>query len=173
MSQNKKWIFVMIIALIVINLWQWWPITKQAGLLGEQQRSGQVHASDLSLSGYAIENKGVRTVRRDLFVMSVPKKEKTITKKLSVTKKPKIKMPKKSAKTFKQYQKRSSLNQFKLVGVLFHNGEKNVYLVKDDKDYAVKRGDKIEGRYLVKEVTVKTITLLESRTRKSSIITMH
>ena len=173
MSQRKKQVFIIIFVLFVLNLWQWWPVTKQTGLLGAQQISKQIHANDLSLSGYAIENEDIRNVRRDLFVMPVEKIKKVITKKQSMAKKQIIKTPKKADKIIKQQQKSSGLNRFKLVGVLFQNGEKNAYLVMDDKDYSVKKGDEIEGRYLVKEVTVSTVTLLESGTRESSIVTMQ
>lgn len=173
MRQKKKWWFIVIFVLFVFNLWQWWPQAKQTALLDGRQLSGQIHEDDLGLSGYAIENKQVSKVYRDLFVLPVAETNRSVAAKQTVAKKQKIKRPKKSYKRPEDKRKRSALGGFRLVGILFKEGEKNAYLVKGDKDYAVKKGDEIEGRYLVKEVTVSTVTLLDSGSREASIVSMQ
>lgn len=163
MLQRKKLVLSIIFILFIINLWQWWPDAEQTGLQSVHLMNGQISADDLRLFGHEVDDKDIRKVHRDLFVMYKPK-----TNKKSVSKK-----RKNTAKIFKSQRNDSGLSQFRLIAVLFKNNIKHAYLLKGDKDYYVKKGDEIEGRYLVEKVTVSAVTLIEINTNKSSIVTMQ
>ena len=169
--QRKKLVLSIVFVLFIFNLWQWWPHAEKAGLQSVQLIAEQVSADDLRLSGHEIDDKGIYNVHRDLFV--IHKITSSKTNKKSSSKKRKQTTNKNTARSVKKYQNESDLSQFRLVAVLFKNGEKYAYLFKGDKDYSVKKGDHIEARYLVKEVTVSTVTLIETSTHKSSIVTMQ
>ena len=172
MLQNKKYLLYAILALLAFNVWQWWPQGEKPSLSETQQTAGYSQIDELFLAAYATENEDINVVHRDLFhakaaVPQAPRQEKQ-----SVAKKKIIKTYKTSQRKYKKSQPRSSINGFRLIGVLFQNGEKNAYLINGDKDYTVKKGDRFGGRYLVKDVTVTSVTLLDSGSSKSSILSM-
>lgn len=166
--QRKKIVLIMVFILFVFNLWQWWPIAEQADLKNKQLIAGWVSADNLRLFGHKIDTKDIRKVHRDLFVI-----HKSKINKKPVRKKSKKITGKNNAVAVKKKQDKSGLSQFRLMVVLFKNGEKYAYLLKGDKDYSVKKGDEIEGRYLIEDVTISTVTLIEKITHKSSIVTMQ
>jgi hypothetical protein len=169
--QRKKLVLSIVFILFIFNLWQWWPHTEKAGLQGVPLIAEQISADDLRLSGHEIDDKSVRKVNRDLFGIHKIKSSKTSKK--SESKKRNQSANKNIARSVKKHQNKSNLSQFRLVAVLFKNGEKYAYLFKGDKDFSVKKGDHIDARYLVKEVTISTVTLIETSTHKSSIVTMQ
>lgn len=173
MTNKNIGLFFMVAGLLVFNLWQWWPQDGVSASASNARETQRIQLSDIELSAYAADDKKINVINRDLFSADLPDNKRFVNPKKTVHKKPQNRKPKKSGNQLNRSLAKSALNQFKLVGVLFQQGERSAYLVKGDKDYSVKKGDKLEGRYLVKNVTVSTVTLLEISSKKSSTIIMH
>lgn len=170
---RKKIVLSTIFILFVFNIWQWWPSDDRADLKNKPLIAGWVSADDLRLFGHEVDSKDIRKVHRDLFVTHNEKINTSKAEKKPIRKKSKKITGKNNAGAFKKNKDKSGLNQFRLMAVLFKNGEKYAHLLKGDKEYSVKKGDEIEGRYLIEDVTISTVTLIEKNTHKSSIVTMQ
>lgn len=173
MSIKNKWVFLSVAILLAFNVWQWWPASGALLVSSDHSGSSRIRSSDIQLSAYAANGVAIHAVKRDLFSVEKVAIKAAVKTKSPVRKKPVVRKSKKTVSQSMRDLAQSGLMQFRLVAVLFQQGEKSAYLVKGDKDYSVKKGDRLEGRYLVKDVTLSTVTLQEINSKNSSIVKMQ
>ena len=137
--RRKKIMLSMVFVLFVFNLWQWWPNSEQVNLKSNQLITGLVSADDLRLFGHEIDAMDIRKIHRDLFVIDKSNIKSSQINKNPVRIKNKKITAKDNAQAVKNRNNKSGLNQFRLMAVLFKNGEKYAHLLRGDKDYSVKK----------------------------------
>lgn len=99
-----------------------------------------------------------RTVQKNLFFekTTAPVKEKPVDLKKASPQKTK---PSTSPLESKRLQVQQELSHFKTFGFLEHNNEKTLFLERGKDIFIIRKGDRINGKYSVKEISETMLTL--------------
>lgn len=161
MSTRQKTIVAIATILIAFNLWKWWPreMNHQGNANGTIP-GDLTRVDDVRLRLPSEFNGKHGIVLRNLFL---PKKR---TSKVANTKSAPIAKTKPASTPIDAVKEaaKAELNRIKFVGILVQNSKKQAFLVKDEQTFLVFVGDKIANRYLVEQITLDHITLIDTKT---------
>lgn len=164
MSGRMKVMLSAVALLVVVNLWRWWPqVEPAAEQSGTVTPSGQP-AMSLNLAGYEPASGNLVEMKRDLFSpvsTAAPQPEPEPIEE---------KTEKAVSDNTQQKAAEAEMAKYKLVGILSRNGVKQGFLVRDDKNFKVRKGDRLEKRFLVEEVSLTSVTLGDPNSRISKKI---
>ena len=159
--KRRQTVFLSIILLLLsVNIWYWWPRAGEIPRMETSPGAGHFQIEDFALKvPPGVDDKHTR-LRRDLFQ---PKQV--------IVAKPVVKEPPKPAeplpKTPEQLEEeaaRAELSQIKLVGVVFRGERGQAYLTKGDQAYMVFAGGKVGERFTVETIATDTVQLKDVKT---------
>ena len=160
--------FVAIIVLLLgINLWHWWPRTREPLRIETSSYERQFQIEDFSLSLSQEVGKLNARPRRDLFRAKVVAVQPGV-KKLNRPPAP----PPKTPEQMEEEAARAELAQLKLVGVVFRGERGQAFLTKGDQVYLASPGDKVGDRFTVETVTNDDVQLKDSKTNVTGKISI-
>lgn len=167
MSARMKIMLSAVALLIIINLWRWWPQADQMAKQTDATSSSGKFPIRLNLAGYEPSSGELIEVKRDLFspVSAAPLQPEPAP----VEKE--IEMP--APDNTQRETAASEMAQYKLVGVLSRNGVKQAFLIRDNKNFRVRQGDRLEKHFRVEEVTLTSVTLTDLGSRTSKKIDLE
>jgi Tfp pilus assembly protein PilP len=169
MTSRMKLLLIAVGMLVLVNLWRWWPQVDPASPGVSQSRETPASALELRLAGYDPESSGGEvSIRRDLFF---PQQQESTAEKKATP--PATQNPQQARSVSRDDQVLQELRQYRLVGVLSRKGNLQGFLVRDGKNFSVRRGDRLENRYSVDELTTTSITLSHPDSRVSHRIELE
>lgn len=153
-------VFVAIIALLLgLNLWYWWPRTREPLRMEASSNERQFQVEDFALRlSQEVGNLNARP-RRDLFRAKGAAVQPGV-KKTNLPASP----PPKTPEQLEEEAARAELAQLKLVGVVFRGERGQAFLTKGDQVYLAYPGDKVGDRFTVETVTNDAVQLKDSKT---------
>lgn len=163
-----------IIVLIALNVWRWWPDEKPTRSAGPGPVASST-AEQLRLSLKVTGDASAPAAVRDIFqsrepslpALPVAKPEvEPVVQVVPVEPPPPvvIEPPPKSPEQIAEEAARAELSQIKLVGVIFRNAKGQAYLSKGDQTYLVSLGDSV-ARFTVTSITAESVKLFDSQTQ--------
>lgn len=163
MNSRMKLLLLAVTVLVLVNLWRWWPQVEQSAATTRQSQQAPVTTLELRLAGYDPDAAGGEVnIRRDLFF---PVSENGPAS--DVEPKPVSQQPVKPQNTSRREQVIQDMQQYRLVGVLSRNGVFQGFLVRDEENFSVRQGDRLENRYSVEAVSPTSVTLGDPDSRVS------
>lgn len=164
---RRQAVFISIILLLLgVNIWYWWPRAGEIHRMETSMGAGRYQAGDFALKiPPGGDNKHTRP-RRNLFQPKMAIVQTNIKK---------INNPAPPPKTPEQLEEeaaRTELAQIKLVGVVFRGERGQAFLTKGDQVYLAFPGDKVGDRFTVESVTTDTVQLKDSKTNVTGRIPM-
>ncbi|MGD8576964.1 MAG: hypothetical protein PVG13_07730 [Thiohalophilus sp.] len=147
--------------LVLVNLWRWWPQDAEKPATQTRAQVTQSQALELRLVGYNPDAGKEITIRRDLF-FPVDEATDKVAREETTSRKP--------VRTQENSQRERilrELEKYKLVGILSRHGTRQGFLMRDEENFSVKQGDRLENRYSVEEITLTSVTLSDPASRVS------
>ena len=163
--KNRKWIIAaVVLALVALNVWRWWPSgsAKPVGMPGTVSPSAVFRPEDFEIRALPADPPG--PMQRDLFH---PKPAAKPVAKISA-KAPEP--PPKSPEELEREAAQAELAQFRCVGVAFRGGRAQAFLVKGGETFLVSPGDKVGNRFIVDKIAPDAVTLQDPNTGVSGQI---
>lgn len=165
MSRRHVILVIAVMALVLLNVWRWWPEGESIVGVSDDAGVGSYRVEDFKIF-LDIKDKEVIRVKRNLFRPKVRiTKRKSIRTKKSIAKSP----PRKTKAELEREAAQAELAQYKLVGIIFRDKRGRAFLAKGDENFMVYAGDKA-GRFLVKKITTDAIELMDPKTQVSGTI---
>jgi len=158
--KQRKWIIAaVVLALVVLNAWRWWPAesVKPTGRPGAVSSSTAFRPEDFEIRALPVDPPAA--MQRDLFR---PKLTVTSVTKRSSTKAPEP--PPKSPEELEREAAQAELAQFRCVGVAFRGGRAQAFLVKGSETFLVSPGDKVGNRFIVDKIASDSVSLQDPNT---------
>lgn len=152
---NKKIIAVLLVLLLVLNLWQWWPDNDSNSPAA--QTPVELSALKIALPDYAMPRESVDG--RDIFAASQP-----VSRKVK-------KSPAKKASVSKAIVS-DQLDGIELAGVLFRNGRMQAFLLVSGAGRTVAEGD-VVNNMIVEKVSETSVTLRHNVNNNKRILKMQ
>ncbi len=157
---RRHGVFVsMILLLLGVNLWYWWPHTREIPRITTVSavRGFQIEDFELKISpGMGGEQ---AKPRRDLFQPKVAAVPPGLIK---ISRPPAPPPP--TPEQLEAEAARAELAQIKLVGVVFRGDRGQAFLTKGDQVYLAFPGDKVGERFTVETVATDTVQLKDPKT---------
>ena len=155
---NKTIIAIIVIILLAVNIWQWWP-------------------DENNLSTRAIQNAG------QLALLSLPLPDYSRKSSLSILADPffgdelqeqanRVETPKRTDTSSTKYTK-DPFEGYQLAGILYKNGRMNAFMIVSGTSHIVVKGDIINGRVLVDRITETSVTLRHTRNNQKRTIKLQ
>lgn len=157
--KHRKWIIAaVVLVLAALNIWRWWPAgtAKPGGMPGTASSSAAFRLEDFEIRALPADPPG--RMQRDLFRPKLA--VKPVVK--SSTKPPEP--PPKSPEEIEREAAQAELAQFRCVGVAFHGGRAQAFLVKGGETFLVSPGDKVGNRFIVDKIAPDTVSLQDPNT---------
>jgi len=168
MTVRMKILLLGVALLTAVNVWRWWPqVEKVAGRDTATDTAPASTAMNLNLAGYEPATGELVEVKRDLFspvrsaeaeTASRPEKQESQTT---------------APRSTGRETVLRELEEYKLVGVLSRNGIKQGFLVRNEDNFTVRRGDRLEKRFRVDDITLTSVTLSDPGSRVSRKIELE
>ena len=162
--KNRKWIVAaVVLALVALNVWHWWPAgsakpdSKPATKLGTISASAPFRPEDFEIRVLPIDPPGA--IQRDLF-HSRPAAKPLAKKSASKAPEP----PTKSPEELEREAAQAELALFRCVGVAFRGGRAQAFLVKGSETFLVSPGDKVGNRFVVDTIAPDAVSLQDPNT---------
>lgn len=150
-----KWsVLAVIVLLIIVNIWQWWPEQENITSIESLKITDGVVLS-LPLPDYSEHSHSTITI--DPFYGEQPRELKDARPLRPIINK----KTRKSADPFKDYE---------LAGILFKNGRMNAFLLISGNSHTVVEGDIVNKTVLVERVTETSVSLRDTRNNNKRII---
>jgi biotin carboxyl carrier protein len=176
---RRSWLAAIIVWLIVLNLWRWWPADASATLAAEA-RHAPMRAQDLRLAVRASTDEGLPKMERNVFQLRrpspsprakpghtpVPRPAPAV---LPVAQPQPPEPPPKTPEQVETEAAQAELGQIKLVGVIFRDAKPHAYFARGDQTYMVSVGDTV-ARFTVTAITAESARLHDPRTQTGSVI---
>jgi|GEM_PF-5193173 len=172
MSTKRQILILAVAALIVLNLWRWWPENNIEDVLDNAESINISSSENIDLKVATILSSQNTRMKRDLFYMPAPKIIKQLPK--ENPKKP-TEIQKKKVVSEAEISRQladKELNKYRLVGIAKKRGRMRAFLHKGELSFIVSEGDKIESDYTVESVTSDSIVLVHSPTNTSKLISL-
>ena len=155
---NKSLIVIIVLILLGVNLWQWWPEQDQ---LSTQtiQNVGKLSLLALPLPDYS-SNSNHRILIDPFFGDEKP----APTSLIKAPKRVDTSSTRHSEDPFKDYQ---------LAGILYKNGRMNAFMIVSGTSHILVKGDIINGRVQVDRITETSVTLRHTRNNQKRTIKLQ
>jgi hypothetical protein len=157
--KHRKWIIAaVVLVLVALNVWRWWPAgsTKPGSLPGTASTSAAFRPEDFEIRAQPADPPG--PMQRDLFR---PKPAaKPMAKGSAKTPMP----PPKSPEELEREAAQAELAQYRCVGVAFRGGRAQAFLVKGGETFLVSPGDKVGNRFIVDKIAPDAVSLQDPNT---------
>jgi hypothetical protein len=157
--KHRKWIIVaVVLALVALNVWRWWPAgsTKPRGIPGTASPSAAFRPEDFEIRALPADPPG--PMQRDLFRTKLA--TKSVAKGFAKTPEP----PPKSPEELEREAAQAELAQYRCVGVAFRGGRAQAFLVKGSETFLVSPGDKVGNRFIVDKIAPDAVSLQDPNT---------
>lgn len=168
MTPRVRLMLAAVAVLVVVNLWRWWPQTDTMTEPKPAAQASSVENLDLQLAGYDPDDSGEVNIQRDLFFPAGNNEPEAAA--VEVEEK---QQPEQQVRTSQRETILRELEQYKLVGILSRNGVKQGFLVRDENNFTVRAGGRLEKRYSVDEITLTSVTLSDPASRVSRKIELE
>lgn len=153
MNKRKWQISAAIAALLVLNIWRWWPVNEEA------LRAGSVPA-------YAVDTGKLR-LSVDAVFEELPMKRNPFSTAAVQAPEPEpiAETPEEASVLTEQEQAPSAaaletaMGNLKLAGVLYRRGARYAYLLESGQGHLVEKGAVLFGRYRVEAIDVRSVTM--------------
>ncbi len=158
-----------VVLLVVLNVWRWWPDAAPALRAGQTQ-SASPDAQHLRLSVRVAAEDALPTATRNIFQLREPPAPVSKPKAAPVQQPAPVapvqvqEPPPKTPEQIEEEAARAELAQIKLVGVIFRNAQGQAYLSRGDQTYLVSLGDPV-ARFTVTSITAESVKLHDARTQ--------
>jgi hypothetical protein len=176
---QRSWLAAIIVSLIVLNLWRWWPADASAKLSTEV-RHAPMSAQDLRLAVQASTDDALPKMERNIFQLRrlspsprakpghtpLPRPAPAVR---SVAQPQPPEPPPKTPEQVETEAAQAELGQIKLVGVIFRDAKPHAYFARGDQTYMVSVGDTV-ARFTVTAITAESARLHDPRTQIGSVI---
>jgi hypothetical protein len=153
MPRQKTIFSIIIISLIGLNIWHWWPENDvdEKGHREDAQQLDRYNIEKIKLNTMRREFQGELQSGRDLFFTKKPESIKPAkpAKKI-VKRKPKPKQP--SAFELAVREAQTELTKFSLIGIAERGGEREAFLVFMEETFIVRKGSDIKNKYIVTDI---------------------
>ncbi len=157
--KQRKWIIAaVVLALVALNAWRWWPAgsARPVGMPGTVSPSAAFRTEDFEIRALSAEPPG--PMQRDLF------RPKTVAKPVARGSAKTPEPPPKSPEELEREAAQAELAQFRCVGVAFRGGRAQAFLVKGGETFLVSPGDKVGNRFIVDKIAPNTVSLQDPNT---------
>jgi len=159
MTRRHAFFILAISLLLGINIWYWWPRTRETPRMETSSSVRHFQIEDFELkTPPGVENKYTRP-RRDLFQPKLVAASPSLNR----TNSPPAPPPK-TPEQLEEEAARAELVQIKLVGVVFRGDRGQAFLTKGDQVYLAFPGEKVGERFTVETVATDTVQLKDSKT---------
>lgn len=175
---RRSWMAAIVVSLIVLNVWRWWP-ADAAAKHAVEARQAPMSAQDLRLAVHASTGAAMPRMARDIFqsrqAASLPRAKPSHAPSpsrpavLPVAQLPPPQPPPQTPEEIDAEAARVELAQLKLVGVIFRDAKPHAYFARGDQTYMVSVGDTV-ARFTVTAITAENARLHDPRTRIDSVI---
>ncbi len=159
MTRRNAVFISLIVLLLGINLWYWWPRPRETPRMETSSAVRRFQIEDFELkTSQRVENKYAGP-RRDLFQPKLA----AVPPGLKRTNGPPAPPPK-TPEQLEAEAARAELGQIKLVGVVFRGDRGQAFLTKGDQVYLAFPGDKVGERFTVESVATDIVQMKDSKT---------
>jgi hypothetical protein len=174
---RRSWLAAIVVALIALNVWRWWPADAPAKHAAEA-RPGSIGAQDLRLAVHASMAEALPRVERNIFQLrKAPPPPRTKPRQsppaapavVPVTQLQPPEPPPKTPEEIEAEAAQAELAQIKLVGVIFRDAKPHAYFSRGDQTYMVAPGGAV-ARFTVTAITAESARLHDPRTRIGGVI---
>lgn len=155
---NKSLILIIVLILLGVNLWQWWPEQDQLSTQAIQN-AGELSLLALPLPDYS-SNSSIRILVDPFF----GDEQQASTSLIKTPKRVDTSSTKRSVDPFKDYQ---------LAGILYKNGRMSAFMIVSGTSHIVSKGDIINGRVRVDRITETSVTLRYTRNNQKRTIKLQ
>ncbi len=149
----------MILLLLGVNLWYWWPRTREIPRIATVSAVRGFQIEDFELKIPRGVGDELVKPRRDLFQPKLA----AVSPSLKKTSGPPVPPPK-TPEQLEEEAARAEFAQIKLVGVVFRGDRGQAFLTKGDQVYLAFPGDKVGERFMVETVATDTVQLKDPKT---------
>lgn len=157
--KHRKWIIAaVVLALVALNVWRWWPAgsAKPGSMPGTVSPSATFRTEDFEIRALPADPPG--RMQRDLF------RPKTAAKPVAKGSVKAPEPPPKSPEELEREAAQAELAQFRCVGVAFRGGRAQAFLVKGGETFLVSPGDKVGNRFIVDKIVSDAVSLQDPNT---------
>jgi hypothetical protein len=174
---RRSWLAAIVVALIALNVWRWWPADAPAKHAAEA-RPGAIGAQDLRLAVRASTAETLPRVERNIFQLRKPAplprtkpmhRPRPASAVIPVAQPQPPEPPPKTPEEIDAEAAQAELAQIKLVGVIFRDAKPHAYFARGDQTYMVAPGDTV-ARFTVTAITAESARLHDPRTRIGGVI---
>ncbi|MCW8957141.1 MAG: hypothetical protein OQL09_09675 [Gammaproteobacteria bacterium] len=155
---NKSLIVIIVLILLGVNVWQWWP--------DQSQRSTQLiqNVGELSLLALPLPDYSRDSRLRILVDPFFGEEQQTLTSLINTPERVDATSTRHAKDPFKDYQ---------LAGILYKNGRMNAFMVVSGTSHIVVKGDIINGLMHVDRITETSVTLRHNRNNQKRTIKLQ
>jgi hypothetical protein len=175
---RRSWLAAVIVALIVLNAWRWWPADATEKHSAEA-RHAPMSAQALRLAVLASSDETLPRGERNIFQLRQPspspKKPRQAPQPrpapavLPLAQPQPPEPPPKTPEEVEAEASQAELAQIKLVGVIFRDAKPRAYFARGDQTYMVAVGETVE-RFTVTAITAESARLHDPRTQVGRVI---
>ena len=165
-SNKKKFIWLMIVMLVSLNLWRWWPTSSP---LPERvvRQTGLFSVADFEVKATPADS--MTPMLRDIFQPKKVAKEKTLVKVKPTT----VQLPPvKSQEELVKESAEAEFSKIRCVGMSVRNERIHAYVISAGEPALVSKGDKVGARFIVENISPEGITLRDPETGVGGLITL-
>lgn len=160
MAKNKKFLILLsVVALVVLNIWRWWPTAAASS-----DREGRT-AEGFSIEDFEVKVTPADTLpplSRDLFH---PKKVLMEKPQIIAVLAPVLLLPPKSPEEFARESAQAEFSKIRCVGVSIRNDHIQAYLVINaTESLLVSNGDKVGSHFVVEKIMSDGVSLRDPDT---------
>lgn len=175
---QRSWLAATIVALIVLNVWRWWPADAAAKHSAEA-RHATMGAQDLRLAARASTDEKLPRVERNIFQLRKPSPPPRAKPGHTPSPRPAPALPvaqllppqppPKTPEEVEAEAAQAELGQIKLVGVIFRDAKPRAYFARGNQTYMVSVGDAV-AQFTVTAITAENARLHDPRTQIGGVI---
>lgn len=175
---RRSWLAAVIVALVALNLWRWWPADAPSRESAEARRA-PMGAHDLRLAVRASSDAALPPVERNIFELRTPApRVQASPRQARPRPAPAVRQaaqslppdpPPKTPEEIEMEAAQAELAQLKLVGVIFRDAKPRAYFAWGDRTYMVSVGEAV-ARFTVTAITAESARLHDPRTRMDRVI---
>lgn len=164
--QRKKLILLMVVLLVALNIWRWWPTSSKLANKVEG-KTRQISVEDFEVKAHPAESQA--PMLRDIF------QAKKVVKEITQVKPKPINAqlsPVKSSEDLAKETAEAEFSQLRCVGISVRNERYQAYIISAGEPLLVSKGDKVGSRFVVDNITSDSVKLLDPETGVGGLISI-
>lgn len=161
---QRKFIATMILVLLVLNIWRWWPTSSNSS---DAQASipGRFNIEDFEVN--VIGQNMIAPMARDLFqVKKVVKEKSPMIVKAAPVSLTQVKTPEEALKENSEIE----FSKIHCVGVSIRNQRIHAYIISGGEPLLISKGDKVGNRFIVENIAFDGVILRDPETGVGGLI---